>query len=355
MTDIAPWEQPETPAAFTPPVDLHAWVQDFRDVYAIAEALCKTPFVPREMMGHRDTVAACIMKGKELGLSPFEALGSIYIVHGRPGLYADFMRRRILQAGHIFKIIESTDSRCVVEGVRRDSGQTHRASFTAEQARKAGIDLGRYPSDKLVARATSRLCKQAFPDVLSGSLIAEDLIDGLIPTDDTITETTGGVGLLLSEAPPVQRKRATRAPKAVRTQPKPAEKPADDELAELLNDTPEPAGSGAPEEQEQLPLPPGPAPDQPRTDAQFRKLMALLHQLDINEVDDQYIVIAYILGYQIETRKNITKNEANKLIDTIDSWIFDTAYPVENRILEILNEDALRQAAEPEQDTDDGL
>jgi hypothetical protein len=221
-----------------PRLDLKQWAEEFRDVYKIAEALCKTPFVPKEMIGRQADVAATIMKGKELGLDPFDALGSIYIVHGRVGFYASFMRRRIVQAGHTLTIVESTESRCIIEGTRKDTGQKHRAQFTAEQARKAGIDLGKYPADKLIARATSRLCTQAFPDVLSGTLIAEDLIDGVIPAD---TDQPPADAEQL-ERPAVQRRRPTKPAKATRTQPKPmpAASPTetDDELAELLGDTP---------------------------------------------------------------------------------------------------------------------
>src|SRR5215472_13789709 len=237
MTDLQRWEQalmPDLPAPRR--IDLTVWANEFRDVYKIAEALCRTPFVPQAMLGKQADVAAAIMKGRELGLDPFDALGSIYIVHGRVGFYAEFMRRRIVQAGHTLTIIESTENRCIIEGTRKDTSQKHRATFTAEAARKAGIDLGRYPADELIARATSRLCTQAFPDVLSGTLIAEDLIDGLIPpTDETPTATA-------QPGPPVQRKRATRAPKAARTQPKPTTPPqdthTDDEIAELLDDEP---------------------------------------------------------------------------------------------------------------------
>jgi hypothetical protein len=40
--------------------------------------------------------------------------------------------------------------------------------FTSDHARKAKIQLGDYPADKLVARASSRLCRRVFPDVLAG-------------------------------------------------------------------------------------------------------------------------------------------------------------------------------------------
>ena len=377
MTDIEPLPDLDTTPARPPRIDLKRWAEEFRDVYKIAEALCKTPFVPKEMIGRQADVAAAIMKGQELGLDPFDALGSIYIVHGRVGFYADFMRRRIVQAGHTLTIIESTETRCIIEGVRKDTGQKHRAQFTADQARRAGIDLGKYPADKLIARATSRLCTQAFPDVLSGTLIAEDLIDGVIPAADTDQPATAE-----PDRPPVQRKRATKPAKAARTQPKPAPTPtttdSDDELAELLGDdesirrqfavaaartqllgdTPpaaleeEGGERPTPTEEPSVGQPPPTlidlVPDPPITKPQLTKLHTILTYLDIHNRDDYLTLCEAIIGYTVETTKNLTKNEANKLLDTLENWQKDTEYPIGDRINDILNTAALEQAAENE-------
>jgi hypothetical protein len=343
------------------------WVELFKEVYKAAEVLSKTNFVPKEMIGNTANVAAAIMKGFELGIDPLDALASMYVIHGRVGMYAEFQRRRIIQAGHIFRIVESTDTRCIVEGTRRDTNETHRANFTVEAARKAGIDLGKYPNEKLIARATSRLCKQAFPDVLSGTLIAEDLIDGVIPTD---TEPPPTPELT---APPVQRRRPTKPAKAARTQPKPTPTTEpDDELAELLGDTPrEPAASAATtdsppdaapkttyeEEGGERPTPtrndvgqPPPQsliditpPDEPITKPQSRKLHALFHQLDVNDRNDRLIITTHILGYHITSSAQLTKNEANRLIDTIESWFLTAEYNAEDRVNDILNQAAINR------------
>jgi hypothetical protein len=375
VTDIEPLPDLDTPPARPPRIDLKRWAEEFRDVYRIAEALCKTPFVPKEMIGRQADVAAAIMKGQELGLDPFDALGSIYIVHGRVGFYADFMRRRIVQAGHTLTIVESTETRCIIEGVRKDTGQKHRAQFTADQARRAGIDLGKYPADKLIARATSRLCTQAFPDVLSGTLIAEDLIDGVIPA-----EPTGGPDRSGGEAagPPVQRRRATKAPKAARTQPKPAPTPSaaadDDELAELLGDTPPsqppPADQNPADMTEQRrdhdPTDrashdlSGPAaanqPDPPITKPQNSKLHALMRQLGITNQADRHTIRDHILGYHIQGE--LTKPEANTMLNTIDNWITDPVdnegnpYDPADRVNDILNQAALAEAEPNEAEQD---
>jgi hypothetical protein len=307
-------------------IDLKLWAEEFADVYRVSEALAKTPFVPREMMGKTADVAAAIMRGRELGLDPFDALGSIYIVHGRVGYWAEFMRRRIIQAGHAFEVVEQTDSRAVVEGTRRDTGKKHRVTYTQEQAKRNKVNLGDYPSDKLVARATSRLCRQVFPDVLAGSVLAEDLIDGLIPTGDD--EPVAAV-----EASPgaVQRKRAPRAPaKAASTQPPDAPRRSDepdDELAELLDDEPAPVKLVVVEN--------APADDEPPADdqaveaevvnpdlitpAQLRKLSILLREQGFDTPESKHGFTSAAINREITTAKELTKDEARAVIDILEN------------------------------------
>jgi len=326
------------------PLNLQTWAQEFRDVYQISEALCKTPFVPAAMLGRQADVAAAIMKGRELGLDPFDALGSIYIVHGRVGYYAEFLRRRIIQAGHTLRIVETSDNRCIIEGTRKDTGETHRATFTAEQARKGGIDITKFPSDKLIARATSRLCKQAFPDVLSGSLIAEDLIDGVIPTADTTEpEPTP------TPRPAVQRKRATKPAKAAATQPKPKTRQPepdndDDDTAQLLDDTPHDRPPPA-DQNETLPVsqshghdtPPLPAqsralsgpaaaeppPDEDRprmiTAPQLTKLSILLKEAGFHDRETRHAFVTTAIGRHIDSANELTLDEASTVIDILEN------------------------------------
>jgi hypothetical protein len=346
---IPDWMQPDT----TPPlagVDLRAWAAEFRDVYTVAEALCKTPFVPQAMYGKPADVAGAIMKGRELGLDPLDALGCVYVVHGRVGYYAEFLRRRIIQAGHSLRIVESTDSRAVIEATRKGENEPKRASFTAEQARRAGIDLGKYPADKLIARATSRLCRQVFPDVLSGSLIVEDLED------------------LEPDTPPARSKRMVRRrpvapPQATNTQPPTTPTPEPDEgdegIDELLG-TPPPNHRPAPATDQNADLvftaqrprhdpatlspasadlsqpgPTGPIPDEPPTAPMNRKMHAIFNQLGLTNREDRLIITSAIIGTDITTSANLTKNEAARLIDTLEQWMTDGV--AEQRITDAIN------------------
>lgn len=322
-SSLASWMADELrPVPQSRGIDLKHWAEEFADVYRVSEALSKTPFVPREMIGKTADVAAAIMRGRELGLDPFDALGSIYIVHGRVGYYAEFMRRRIIQAGHKFRVVENTDNRCILEGTRKGDSEPSRATFTAEQAKRAKINLGDYPADKLLARATSRLCRQVFPDVLAGSVIAEDLIDGLIPTgidEPTVTEVEATPGA-------IQRKRAARPAKAVATQPPTAPRNAaepDDELAELLDDEPAPpvlviVEDPAPEDNRAVDAELADSVDQV-TPAQLKKLSILLREQGFDTPESKHGFTSAAINRDILSAKELTKDEASKVIEILQS------------------------------------
>ncbi|WJR31869.1 hypothetical protein P3F83_14960 [Mycobacteroides immunogenum] len=300
---------------------MREWLHLFKECREAAEVLAKTSFVPKDMMGKPAEIAASMLKGWELGLDPLDALASIYVVHGRVGFYAEFMRRRIIQAGHTFRVLESTDSRCIVEGTRQDNGETHRAGFTAEQAKRAKIDIAAYPAEKLVARATSRLCKQAFPDVLSGSLIVEDLLDGLVSVD---SERLDAPAQETAETPALQRRtRTARKAPAPKAQPTPAPAPDLDEFpAEQPDPVAEPVDAevGAQPESEGEPDDADLSPDSESiTKAQLQKL-SILRQRSGYADDEQgraqwFGWVKTNIGHIVASNKELSKAEASVLID----------------------------------------
>lgn len=296
---------------------MREWLHLFKECREAAEVLAKTSFVPKDMMGKPAEIAASMLKGWELGLDPLDALASIYVVHGRVGFYAEFMRRRIIQAGHTFRVVESTDSRCIVEGTRQDNGETHRAGFTADQAKRAKIDIAAYPAEKLVARATSRLCKQAFPDVLSGSLIIEDLLDGLISVE---SERLDAPAQETAEAPALQRRTRTarRAP-APKIEPTPAPATGLDEFP--AEPEPEPETQPAPAEPEPTEAEPETenAAEQGITDPQLKKLHVLFSKHGLNERQAGLDWLTAATEREITSSKDLTKREAMKVIDMLEN------------------------------------
>jgi hypothetical protein len=366
-----------------PPDTLHRlvtddWFEAFGNIIKLAEYVADTEFVPDTMRRRPAAVAAAILTGREMGLAPMVALRMLYIVHGRVGQTAELMRALILRAGHELKDVEVTSTRVILEGRRRGESDWSRATFTADDAKKAGIRLGDYPADKLYARATSRIARRKFADVIAGLPSVDELEDAtdLEPTADA------------AAGPAIQRKRPTKPAKAARTQPKPTQAPTaepDDDIAELLGDTPQapqppadqnrtnmtarkrrrqdpdilPASADlsgpAPEDQtptfldiiDQSGEPRAePEPDEPITKPQNAKLHALFRELGIVDQTDRHTIRDHILGYTPNT--GLTRAEARLLIDTTETWAIDTNYPYQDRINDILNTAALQQAEQDE-------
>ncbi len=121
-----------------------------------------------------EKVLVIAMKGRELSIPPMQALSHIHIVEGKPTLSAELMTALVRRAGHKLRVVEWSDEGCVIEGMRLDDpGHWQRTSFTAEDARRAGL-LGKqvwknYLQSMLFSRCTSKHCRSQFADVLMGA------------------------------------------------------------------------------------------------------------------------------------------------------------------------------------------
>ena len=83
------------------------------------------------------------------------SLQHIHVIKGKPGQSALLMRALIQARGHKWEDVDVSDTRAVVKGCRKGESAWAEASFTADQARKAGIDLGKYPQ-KAVRKGNGR-------------------------------------------------------------------------------------------------------------------------------------------------------------------------------------------------------
>lgn len=144
------------------------------------QLVATSALVPDALRGKPADVFTIVMFGLDLGFKPTQAMQWVYVVKGRPSLSAEGMRARVLTQGHEFRVVASTGVEAVVEGRRKGAEEWNRAEFTMEQAKRAGLDgdnWRKYPEDMLLARATSRLCKRFFSDVIGGLEAYEDLVD----------------------------------------------------------------------------------------------------------------------------------------------------------------------------------
>jgi len=167
--------------------------------------------------------------------------------------------------------------------------------------------------------------------VLAGSVIAEDLIDGMIPAADSEQP----------EAPKparaaVQRKRAVKPAQAAATQPPDAPKKAaqpDPDIDDLLDEPApapaEPAPAPADDTDELLDEPPPEPEPEPEPDtveavelitaAQLKKLAILLRKQGFDTRETAHGFLFAAVGREIGSSKELTKAEAIKVIDALEN------------------------------------
>ena len=148
----------------------NGWVDLMKPAAELAVQIAETEFVPAEMRHRAEAIAACILFGAELGIGPMVALAKIDIIKGRPAPKAELGRALALGAGHDLWVDESTNTRVVVCGKRRNSTHVFRVQWTMDDAKRAGIAgnpaYAKYPRQMLLARASAELVRSMCPEVL---------------------------------------------------------------------------------------------------------------------------------------------------------------------------------------------
>jgi hypothetical protein len=234
------------------------------------------------------------------------ALRHQHVIKGRVGQSAELMRAQVQAAGHDIEYVETTDTRCVVQGRRRGETEWTRVSFTADQAKRAKIDLGGYPEDKLVARATSRLCRRKFGDCLIGMPYTVDELEDLpdVPAGEAVAAP------IAAEPEPERRtaKRKTSVKRPAKTDPPAAQ------------DEPEPVdGPPLPGEIEDAELVLDvPATAKAVTQPQLTRLHAFFTDHKITDRAQKLEIARAITGRaDLRSSTELTSTEATALIDAL--------------------------------------
>lgn len=296
---------------YTPPTGPtgNHWVDLVAPAAELAKSIAGTEFVPSEMRGKPAAVAACILYGSEIGIGPMQALAKIDIVKGRPAPKAELARALALAAGHEVWVEESTNTRVTVAGRRRNSEHVQKVTWTLDDVKKAGIvnqAYSKYPRQMLLARASAELVRMMCPDALGGiGQFSEEVDDGEPgPTMAAASPTT-----------PSTANTNTRQRKPLAIPAGPMESPllpGEEEAQERPQDAPGEANE-----------PEGYAGGRPSasgiTAAQMTKLSILLNERGHVEKSAVVAYVSGIVGRHVESRKELSKTEAAKVIDALEA------------------------------------
>jgi len=146
----------------------------------MAEVLVPSGMLPAHIKTPA-AAAAIILKGRELGIPPMQALSGIAVIQGKPVAGSELMLA-ILYRDHgdgCLWFTETTETACRVSYARRGWPERKEYAFTIEDAKRAGLLTNatwtKYPAAMLRARAISAVARMAFPDSIGGMYTPEEL------------------------------------------------------------------------------------------------------------------------------------------------------------------------------------
>lgn len=319
MTDIERYQHSE----------VDSWAPMMSDVIKLADYVSDTEFVPKALRGKPPAIAASILAGREAGIPPIRALNHIHMVDGSPSMSAEQKRAQALAAGHEIVFAEASSTRCTVKGRRKGSEHWSTVTWTMDDAKQAKLtekeNWRKHPRRMLEARATGELCDMLFPDATAGLVTYEEVSDG---GDAAGVETDG---------------QTQQKPRTAQRRRKAAETGTDSETKSgSVTKASRSESQAAP--QATVPEPPLPGEEQvetateyyqrqpPRSDesesepeeaepmitsAQEKKLGVHFRDLGVNDRDEAIHAASVIVGRPLDSRKELTQEEASTLIDTL--------------------------------------
>ena len=165
-----------------------------------------------------EQVVLVMLKGRELGIPPLQALSHINVIGGKPAMSAELMLAQImkLHPKTQFKFPERTNEKCTIS-VKRAGFDFESFTFTIDDARKAGLlsnpSWNKYPRAMLHARVVSEMARSLFPDAIAGISYTPEELGAVVDENGDIIDMIpdGQEALPPSEPKPVAQ---TSAPSA---------------------------------------------------------------------------------------------------------------------------------------------
>ena len=151
--------------------------RSYDDVQRLAAAVAKSG-----LYGCRtaDDAFVRIVTGIEMGISPMQAMRTISVFSGKPLLDAALIAGLCMRHHECiyWKYLDTTTHQCTIETKHARNGVT-RLTYTIEDAKRAdlsGKDTWRkYPQAMLRARCISALARMAYPEVVAGIYVPEEM------------------------------------------------------------------------------------------------------------------------------------------------------------------------------------
>jgi hypothetical protein len=227
-----------------------------------AQALASASLLPRTYLNQPANVLLAIELGESLGISSIQAINGIHVIEGKPSASADLIASLVRRAGHKLRVsVDDKNLVAVAQIIRSDDPDfTYESRWDMDKARVAGLagkgTWKNHPGQMLRNRAITEVARMG----------ASDALYGVIYTPE--------------------------------------------ELGADTNEDGDPVVT-------QIAAAPEPEPDV-RTAAQATKLAILIRENEL-ERDEALSWMSGLVGHDIGSTKELTKAEASKVIDALES------------------------------------
>ena len=175
---------------------------DIASLELFAKIISNSELAPKDYRNKLENCMVAIMMGRELGLSPMQALQGIAVINGRPSVWGDALWALVLshpEYGGCDEEVTEAEAKCVLRRIRRGVASSVTETFSMADAKKAGL-VGEkdgegkntpwktYPKRMMMWRARTFAARSLYADALKGLSSAEevgDYIDGEQPRNVT--------------------------------------------------------------------------------------------------------------------------------------------------------------------------
>lgn len=291
-------------------VALRQHVAAMADAKMLADALCDTEMVPAAYRGKAGNAAAAILLGMELGLEPIQSLQNIFVVGGKPAMYARTAVALVKAQGIVVQTVESSDQAVTVSATDPRTGQVETSTWDLGRAERAGyLNNKKYNSDPqamLYAKAAMEVCRKIAPDVLMGIPYAREELE--------MEATPSGTPRVVSARRGVDGLRAAIAPA-----PPYAEGMRPTSTAPVIE--PEIVGDEIEEDDEEREAAKAPTGMAPATRRKWEARLAELFADGEADSDDQPVLMRELLGldHTIDSVGVLTDDQLRDIVNTLNA------------------------------------
>lgn len=165
-------------------------VDPVNNMLSQARVLLKSGMLPPHIRNPEQAVAVMV-RGRELGIGPMEALTSINFIKGKVSSSTQLMLALIYRSGRLedIEMVRGDPATCTM---KRQGMTPHTASFGSEDAKRAGLlfkdNYRKYPETMFLWRSIAICARVVFPDIV-GAVYTPDELGVSIRSDGELLET----------------------------------------------------------------------------------------------------------------------------------------------------------------------